>query len=48
MSNDLMYRICAAGSAFVDKAPAAMETCGVQEIELGRSLGTLYCIWLLS
>ena len=38
---DQMIKICAAGSALEQKAPAAMEACNVQSVESGRALGEL-------
>ena len=41
MDPDQMIKICAAGSALEQKAPAAMEACNVQSVESGRALGEL-------
>ena len=41
MDSDQMIKICAAGSALEEKAPAAMEACNVQSVESGRALGEL-------
>ena len=38
---DQMIKICAAGSALEQKAPAAMEACNIQSVESGRALGEL-------
>ena len=44
---DQMIKICAAGSALEEKAPAAMEACNVQSVESGRALGELFLINLI-